>query len=140
MTNTTDIDTKSTTSRTLSQSRRMPQWRRLIDSVHLAQTAQGFDGRQFDPEAMEFFQATLIGTPIEHVRERADEFSVYWVERQELEHGGSTTVRFVVKMVRGDNLAKVETVFERFVAGDAPDAAAARECVLKARELAGKFV
>lgn len=136
MTNTTD-----TTPRTLSQARRMPQWQRLIDSVHLAQAAQGFDGRQFDAKAVEFFRATLIGKPIEQVGAAADDFSVYWVERQELEHTDSASVRYVVKMVRGDNLAKVETVSDEILESPTADEDrhAALEFIQRARKLAGKF-
>lgn len=103
--------------RTLAQARRMPQWQRLIDSIHKAQEAKGFAGRQFGADEMRFFGETLIGKPVEKVASgytpSAKDFAAYWVARQETEHSdGSHSVRYVLKAVYGDNLAWVYTIAE----------------------------
>lgn len=141
MTNTTD--TTGTTRRTLAQAMRMPQWRRLIDSVHQAQAAQGFEGRQFGKDEMRFFGSSLIGKPVTHVQKTADEFSAYWVERQELElSDGAHSVRYVLKAIYGDNLANVRTITMSPILMDptpAADASTAAEFIARARNLAGKW-
>lgn len=103
-----------TTRRTLAQARRIPAWQRLIDSIHKAQEAEGYAGRQFGADEMRFFAETLIGVPVEKVNPRtmdARDFAAYWVARQVTDHSdGSQSVRYVLKVVYGDNLANVHTI------------------------------
>lgn len=102
-----------TTSRTLVQAYRMPQWQRLIDSIHAAQASKGYPGRQFGKGEMEWFGATLIGKPAVRPASANCEFAAHWVERQSYEHSdGSESVRYVLKSVYGDNLAEVHTISE----------------------------
>lgn len=114
--------TYDTTRRTLAEARRSPQWQRLIDSIHSAQAAKGYAGRQFGEAEMRAFGATLIGMPVEKVGHgytpRAADFAAYWVERQETEHNdGTTSVRYVLKAVYGDDLANVNTIADTLTDG-----------------------
>jgi hypothetical protein len=107
--------TPDTTRRTLADARRAPQWQRLIDSIHKAQAAKGYAGRQFGEAEMGFFGSTLIGLPVEKpgrgYTPRAADFAAYWVERQETDHSdGTVSVRYVLKAVYGDDLANVHTI------------------------------
>lgn len=109
------MTTLDTTRRTLAQARRMPQWQRLIDSIHKAQEAKGYPGRQFGADEMRSFGETLIGKPAEYIGRgytpRAQDFAAYWVARQETDHSdGATSVRYVLKAVYGDDLANVHTI------------------------------
>ena len=117
------IDTKR---RALAQARRMPVWQRLIDSIHLAQTRAGYDGRHFGPEEMRHFGATLIGKPAENVGTTPADFAAYWIERQALTHSdGSASVSYVLKAVYGDNLADVHTISRADMLDPSPEAEAA---------------
>jgi hypothetical protein len=110
------------TRRTLAQARRSPQWQRLIDSIHKAQAAKGYDGRQFGAAEMEHFGETLVGMPVERtvssyradtLAERRAGFAAYWVARQVNNHSDETeSVRYVLKAVYGDDLANVHTIAE----------------------------
>lgn len=108
------MDKLDTTRRTLAQVKRSPQWQRLIISIHNAQEAKGYEGRQFGADEMRFFGATLIGVPVEKVAPAGPkDFAAYWVERQSLEHSDeSTSVRYVLKSVHGDDLATVYAIDE----------------------------
>jgi hypothetical protein len=93
---------------TLAQARRAPQWRRLIDTVHAAQAAAGYEGRQFGAAEMEHFGATLVGMPWEMPYSRR----AFWAERQSNDHSdGTTTVHYVVKAWDADEAPKVETIW-----------------------------
>jgi len=100
--------------RTLAQAKRSPQWQRLIDSIHKAQEAKGYPGRQFGAAEMRYFGATLIGMPAERVNwgtRNPQDFAAYWVERQAFDHSdGSQSVRYVLKVVYGNDLANVNTI------------------------------
>lgn len=104
-----------TTRHTLALAMRRPQWQRLITSIHKAQEAKGYDGRQFGKDEMRFFGARLIGTPVEKVARSKDprEFECYWVERTSVEHSDETvSVRYTLKAVYGDDLANVHMIAE----------------------------
>lgn len=97
---------------TLAQAKRMPQWQRLITTVHKAQEAAGYEGRQFGQAEMQHFGSTLIGKPVERVaRGKVTEFRVYWVERQT----NGSSVRYVLKSVGGGDLRNPETIVDRFL-------------------------
>lgn len=103
------MSTLDTARHTLAQARRMPQWQRLIDSIHKAQEAKGYDGRQFGKGEMSFFGETLIGKPAEV--NGPNGFAAYWVARQVTDHSdGSESVRYTLKAVYGDDLANVHTI------------------------------
>ncbi|WP_217181599.1 hypothetical protein [Streptomyces sp. AC495_CC817] len=141
-----------TARRTLAQARRMPQWQRLIDSIHKAQEAQGFPGRQFGADEMRFFGETLIGKPVEvNTRDAATPeaarrgFAAYWVARQVTDHrDGSQSVRYVLKAVYGDDLASVFTIAETDHSDDSVnpspewDAATALEFIRRANHQTGR--
>lgn len=96
------------TRRTLAQARRAPQWGRLIDTIHKAQEAAGYGGRQFGAAEMRHFGATLVGMP----QETPYGGRVYWAERQEFEHSdGTVSVHYVVKAWDADNPANVDTIY-----------------------------
>lgn len=125
-----------TTLRTIAEARRAPQWARLIDSIHAAQEAQGYPGRQFGATEMQFFGASLVGMP-ESTPYAAD---TYWVERQSLEHSdGSVTVWHALKVVRGDALHKVDTIAREELHAPTPDQeqSARRDAIARIRSLAG---
>jgi hypothetical protein len=99
-----------TTRRTLAQARRAPQWQRLIDSIHKAQAAKGFEGRHFGAAEMESFGETLIGMPAEVGAYRGN-FAAYWVARQDFEHSdGTHTVTYKLRAIYADDLADVQTI------------------------------
>lgn len=136
-----DIDT---TRRTLAQARRIPAWQRLIDSIHAAQAAKGYAGRQFGKDEMRAFGETLIGKPVEKVgaMDKPENFAAYWVARQVFDHSdGSQSVRYVLKVVYGDNLANVHTIADARLS-DAEDAAederTAREFIRRAQHQTGR--
>jgi hypothetical protein len=107
--------TDHTRRRTIAEAMRVPEWRELIESVHAGQEAAGYDGRQFGPDEMRFFGATLVGTPWPLPYSRR----VYWVERTSLLHSDeSTSVRYALKVWDGDTPAKVETIAEEFIGQD----------------------
>jgi hypothetical protein len=138
------MPTHDTTRRTLSQVRRMPQWQRLIDSVHKAQELAGYDGRQFGRDEVEHFGSTFIGKPVEHVARQSrkpEDFAASWVERQAVEMSGETFVTYVLKTVYGDALAEVKTINRSEpAAGLTPsqDAALAAEFVSRSMWVAGR--
>ncbi|WP_162815527.1 hypothetical protein [Microbacterium arborescens] len=140
------MPTLDTTRRTLSQVRRMPQWQRLIDSIHKAQEAAGYDGRHFGRAEMRAFGATLIGKPAEHVAyatRKPEDFGAYWVERQTLTHSDdSVTVDYVLKAVYGDALERVETIARESMHQPTPaqDAAMAADFAARAQAVAGRAV
>lgn len=136
-------DILDTTRRTLSQAHKMPQWQRLIDSVHNAQGEASYRGRQFGLAEMRHFGATLIGKPVEHSDYpiKAKDFSVYWVERQSLTYStGEIMVRYVLKAVYGDDLARVETLTEQVLEdpSDKEDQGTAIEFVRRANFQVGR--
>jgi hypothetical protein len=95
------------TRRTVAQARRAPQWQRLIDSVHAAQAAAGYAGRQWGAAEVEHFQETLIGMP--YSTPYAAE--TYWVARTVFPHSdGTESVTYRIKVVRGDALERVDTI------------------------------
>ena len=101
---------KATQRRTLAQARRAPQWQRLIDSIHKAQEAAGYAGRQFGEAEMQHFSAELVGMPQE-VGAYRGQFAAYWVERTVFEHSdGTESITYALKCVYGDNLASVERI------------------------------
>ncbi len=122
----------------------MPQWQRLIDGIHAAQAAAGYDGRQFGADEMRFFGASLIGKPSERVDYRTRDprdFDAYWVERQSLTHSdASVTVAYALKAVYGDALHKVETIAREELVSPTPaeDAAIALDFVKRAHSVAGR--
>lgn len=123
----------------------MPQWQRLIDSIHKAQDAAGYDGRQFGPDEMRFFGASLIGKPVERIARSKSprDFGAYWVERQTLTHSDeSVTVAYALKAVYGDALHKVETIAREELVSPTPaaDAAMALDFVRRAHSVAGREV
>jgi hypothetical protein len=129
--------TTDTTRRTLAQARRMPQWARLMYSIHNAQAAKGYAGRYFSAAEMKFFNETLIGKPVELVAHTKDprDFSAHWVARQVFENAdGGVSVRYALKAVYGDNLANVNTLDELHLEDPttAEDQAAAAEYVRRA--------
>lgn len=107
--------TPDTTRRTLAQAKRMPQWARLITSIHNAQEAKGYAGRQFGPAEMRHFGETLIGKPVErtdrHYPAKPEHFAAYWVARQTFTHSdGTEDVTYALKAVYGHDLADVRPI------------------------------
>lgn len=133
-----DIDT---TRRTVAQARRMPAWQRLITTVHAAQEAKGYEGRQWGAQEVRYFRETLIGKPVELAANSwRTEFACYWVVRQVNEHSdGSESIRYALKAVYGDDLANVRTIDDAWAGGNdsAEDERLAREFITRAQHQTG---
>ncbi len=134
------MSTTDYTRRTVSAARRMPQWQRLIATIHPAQESAGYAGRHFGAGEIRSFGVSLIGRPVERVGASPVEFAAFWVERQEYPYSdGRVSVNYVVKSVYGDGLANVHTL-ERTdldTLTPAADAAAAVDAVNRAHFIAG---
>lgn len=138
--------TPDTTRRTLAQAKRMPQWQRLITTVHKAQEAQGYEGHEFGAAEMKHFDATLIGRPVTTVvlsSSTKEEFECYWVERASFEHSDRTcSITYRLKAVYGTDLATVVKVDASEIMHNPTteeDQATALEFVRRARTLAGRW-
>lgn len=93
--------------RTLAEARRAPQWQRFIDTLHKAQEAAGYDGRQFGKAEMQHFGALLVGMPQEAPRGRA----VFWAERTVFEHGdGTESITYALKSWHAEDPANVDRI------------------------------
>ncbi len=92
---------------TLAQAHKVVQWERLIVTIHKAQEAANYAGRQFGADEMRFFGASLIGLP----REMRHGNRVYWVERQTMEHSDhSESVSYALKVWDSSDAKNVETI------------------------------
>ena len=110
------------TRRRLLLARKSPQWQRLIDTIHKAQEARGYESRHFAPDVLESFGETLVGFPAEVPASAGREFAAYWVVRQVTSYAyplrssdrGSSSVRYVLKAVYADDLAHVHTIADEW--------------------------